>query len=492
MSRYVIGLVTCGSRAEARKLARAVLADKHAACVNILDGAESHYWWQGKLERSRECLLIIKTTGNHMNDVIKTIKANHSYDTPEIIFTPVAAGERRYLQWLRRCVVALAIPLTLPCRAASFDDWVAQLGSTNEETRAEAAEKIAQAGGPRAAKLFRDMLGSDNPERRQMAVVGLLQVSDADEDLQRARDRLKDDNSTVRWSAAVALGQSGRQEAVPWLQEAATNDANDEVREAAAEAASKLQASIRWLRSLPEAMKQAHELKKPVLAYFGLRGEPLCQQYEDGVLADKSVVDAAQEFVCVRLSLDEARKHDVRGAPTILVLDDRGNEMSRAAGWMDKSKLLAKLAETRRGKLTFLQARRQALQHPDDVPANWKVAETYLEEGREDLAEPHLRNVIAHDEQNRYGYTDNAMFALGYALGKRGQHAQSAFCMEQLLARWPQFKDKDKALYCLGLSQLATGQKDKGRATLEQLVASFPDSPTLESAKHALEKLADK
>ncbi len=492
MSRYVIGLVTCGSRAEARKLARAALAGKLAACVNILDRVESHYWWQGKLEHARECLLIIKTTDSKMNDLIKTIKANHSYDTPEIIFARLAGGERRYLQWLRRSVVALAIALTLPGRAESFDDWVAQLGSTNEETRAEAAEKIAQAGGPRAAKQFRDMLGSDNPERRQMAVVGLLQASDADEDLQRVRDRLKDDNSTVRWSAAVALGQSGRPEAVPWLQEAATNDANDEVREAAAEAASKLQASIRWLRSLPEAMKQARELKKPVLAYFGLRGEPLCQQYEDGVLADKSVVDAAQEFVCVRLSLDDARKHDVRGAPTILVLDDRGNEMSRAAGLMDKSKLLAKLAETRRGKLTFLQARRQALQHPDDVPANWKVAETYLEEGREDLAEPHLRNVIAHDEQNRYGYTDNAMFALGYALGKRGQHAQSAFCMEQLLARWPQFKDKDKALYCLGLSQLATGQKDKGRATLEQLVASFPDSPTIESARRALEKLGDK
>ena len=64
--------------------------------------------------------------------------------------------------------------------------------------------------------------------------------------------------------------------------------------------------------------------------------------------------------------------------------------------------------------------------------------------------------------------------------------------MEQLLKRWPEFKDKDKALYCLGLSQLALGQKDKGRATLEKLVAEFPESATVKSAKRALEKLGDK
>jgi periplasmic divalent cation tolerance protein len=463
MSRYVIGFVTCATRVEARKLARAILAGKHAACVNILGGVESHYWWQGKRQQSRECLLMIKTTGNKVKSVTQTIKTHHSYDTPEIIFTPVT-GERRYLQWIRRSVLALAL-MALPCRADVFDDWVKQLGSTNDEARADA---------------------SDNPERRQMAVVGLLQVSDADEDLERVRARLKDDNSTVRWSAAVALGQSGRQEAIPWLQEVA---GTNEVGEAATEAIAKLQASIHWLRSLPEALKEARQLKKPVLAYFGLRGDALSQQYEEGVLADKAVVDAAQEFVCMRLDAGEARQHDVRGAPTIVILDDRDNEMSRAAGLMEKEKLLAKLAETRRGKLTFLQARRQALQHADDVQANWKVAETYLEEGREDQAEPHLRNVINADIDNRYGYTDNAMFALGFALGKRGQHAAAAYCMEQLLAKWPEFKDKDKALYCLGLSQLATGQKDKGRATLEKLVAEFPDSATVKSAQHALEKL---
>ena len=103
-----------------------------------------------------------------------------------------------------------------------------------------------------------------------------------------------------------------------------------------------------------------------------------------------------------------------------------------------------------------------------------------------------MRNVIEHDEPNQYGHTDNAMFALGFALGKRGQYAQAVYSFEQLLARWPEFKDKDKTLYCLGLSRLALGQKDRGRAALEQLLREFPESSTVKTAQQALQKLGDK
>ena len=71
----VVGMVTCSSRTEARKLARAVLTKKLAACVNILDGAESHYWWQGKLEHAKECLLLIKTTKAQAQAVTRAIKS---------------------------------------------------------------------------------------------------------------------------------------------------------------------------------------------------------------------------------------------------------------------------------------------------------------------------------------------------------------------------------------------------------------------------------
>jgi periplasmic divalent cation tolerance protein len=495
-STYVVGFVTCASKVEARQLARAVLDRKLAACVNILSGAESHYWWRGKLECSKECLLLIKTTNNKTGDVMKVIKANHSYEVPEIIFAPIVAGDRNYLKWLRGAVAAVAILAAGVARANNVDALIQHLSSTNDEVRAVAASRLATVGGERVEKKFRQMLKAGGPEARQMAVVGLLQVSDAPEDLELVRGRLKDKSSTVRWSAVVALGQSGRQEAIPWLEDVAKNDASGDVKEAAAEAVKRLQNSIAWQRTLPAGLTEAKALKKPVLVYCFVRGAKYCEEFEDGLLRNREVVDAAQEFVCVRLDAgrhgDQLRKFDVRGAPTLLVLDAQGNEMNRVAGLVEKEKLLAKLGETRRGKLSFREARRLAGQDKADVAANWKVAETYLEEGREELARPYLQNVVAADAENQRGYTDNALFALGFSLGRRGQYAQSVVCLEHLLAKWPGFKDKDKALYCLGLSELAIGQKEKGRASLEQLVREFPNSSATGSAKKALEKLEGK
>lgn len=104
MSRYVVGLVTCSSRVEAREIARAVLAKKLAACVNIVGGVESHYWWRGKLETARECLLLIKTTRARVTAVTSAVKAAHGYEVPEIVFVPIVAGERNYLKWLQGSV----------------------------------------------------------------------------------------------------------------------------------------------------------------------------------------------------------------------------------------------------------------------------------------------------------------------------------------------------------------------------------------------------
>ncbi len=494
----VIGYVTCGSRTEARRVAAAILEAKAAACVNIVPGVESHYWWEAKLQKAVEFLLLVKTTRAKAAAVAQAVKAAHSYEVPEILFVPVSQGEGRYLRWLRGAVAGMVLwaGLAGQVRADATDDWIAKLGDADEEVRVEAAEKLSQAGGPKVEAQFRRLVASTNPEHRQVGVVGLLKVSDADEDMERVRKCLADESATVRWTAALTLGRSGWVEAAPWLSGLATNDAAESVREIAAEGAALLQAGVAWRRTLPAALQQAKELRKPVLAYFHVRGSEYCEKLASTVLADKEVVNASQEFVCVRIDAVRqaavAKRHDVRGAPTILVLDADENEMTRIAGAVERAKLLARLADARRGKLTLREARRSADQDKANVPANWKVAEAYLEDGREDLAERHLRNVIASDGENRYGYTDDALFALGYLLGKRGQHAQAVFAMEKLLTHWPAYKDADKGWYCLGLSRLALGQPDKARAALERVLSEFPQSPVVSSAKQALAKIGEK
>ena len=98
--RYRIGLVTCASIAEARKIGRSVVEKKLAACANIVPRIESIYRWKGNVERAREVLVVMKTTVNQLAQLEREVKRVHSYEVPEFIVLRVAAGSKEYLAWL--------------------------------------------------------------------------------------------------------------------------------------------------------------------------------------------------------------------------------------------------------------------------------------------------------------------------------------------------------------------------------------------------------
>ncbi len=103
-SGHQVCLVTAPDLKTARRLARAVLLQKVAACANLVPGLESHYWWQGKLEKSREVLIVFKTTRARYPALEAIIRENHPYDTPEIIALPIDSGYERYLSWISSSV----------------------------------------------------------------------------------------------------------------------------------------------------------------------------------------------------------------------------------------------------------------------------------------------------------------------------------------------------------------------------------------------------
>jgi periplasmic divalent cation tolerance protein len=99
-------LVTCGSRAEARRIAQAAVAKRLAACVNVATApVESLYRWKGKVERAREFLLVIKTTAARLRELEEEVARLHGYDVPEFLVIGVAGGSRRYLKWLSQSVL---------------------------------------------------------------------------------------------------------------------------------------------------------------------------------------------------------------------------------------------------------------------------------------------------------------------------------------------------------------------------------------------------
>jgi len=96
----VIVLVTAPEPRVARKIAKAVLKARLAACVNILPRIKSHYWWKGKLESGAEVLMIIKTTRAKLAALESKVLDEHPYDTPEVISFSLSSSNAKYLKWL--------------------------------------------------------------------------------------------------------------------------------------------------------------------------------------------------------------------------------------------------------------------------------------------------------------------------------------------------------------------------------------------------------
>jgi periplasmic divalent cation tolerance protein len=99
--RFVAVLVTAPDKKVARKLARVAVETRLAACANLIGGIESCFWWEGKIDMANETLILFKTTTALLRKLERLIVAQHPYETPEFIVVPLAAGNSRYLKWLR-------------------------------------------------------------------------------------------------------------------------------------------------------------------------------------------------------------------------------------------------------------------------------------------------------------------------------------------------------------------------------------------------------
>ena len=95
-----IVLTTAGSEQEAKKIARHLVENRMAACVNIVPQVASVYRWQGKVEEAPEWILLIKTTAAVFEKLRQAIVERHSYELPECICLTIEDGSSGYLEWI--------------------------------------------------------------------------------------------------------------------------------------------------------------------------------------------------------------------------------------------------------------------------------------------------------------------------------------------------------------------------------------------------------
>jgi periplasmic divalent cation tolerance protein len=100
MTDKMIVLSTCDSAEQAEKIARALVDERLAACVNVVPSVKSFYRWKGAVENASEWLLIIKSSRKLFDDLRAAIEREHSYEVPEVIALPITEASANYLSWM--------------------------------------------------------------------------------------------------------------------------------------------------------------------------------------------------------------------------------------------------------------------------------------------------------------------------------------------------------------------------------------------------------
>ena len=97
---YIIIFVTTKDRAEAEQLSQSLLKDRLIACANLVNPIDSFFFWQNKIERADECLIIMKSRLDLFKQVVERVKGLHSYEVPEVLAFPIVDGSKEYLDWM--------------------------------------------------------------------------------------------------------------------------------------------------------------------------------------------------------------------------------------------------------------------------------------------------------------------------------------------------------------------------------------------------------
>ncbi|MFP4012804.1 MAG: divalent-cation tolerance protein CutA [Chitinispirillaceae bacterium] len=99
---FVFAYITTKDNAQALSIGKALVQERLAACINVLDPMTSVYWWEGKLTENRETVLVAKAIKENFPALVERVKQLHSYECPCVVALPITDGSREYLQWIEQ------------------------------------------------------------------------------------------------------------------------------------------------------------------------------------------------------------------------------------------------------------------------------------------------------------------------------------------------------------------------------------------------------
>ncbi len=98
----ILAYITVPNREDGLRIGKALLETRLAACINLLDGMHAVYWWQGALEETQECVLLVKSSAARQDAITAKVRELHGYAVPCVVFWPLTGGNPDYLAWIEK------------------------------------------------------------------------------------------------------------------------------------------------------------------------------------------------------------------------------------------------------------------------------------------------------------------------------------------------------------------------------------------------------
>jgi len=263
-----------------------------------------------------------------------------------------------------------------------------------------------------------------------------------------------------------------------------------------AEAKKPVPAGITWTRAIDAALADAQAHHRPILLDMYTDWCEWCHALDDTTYADPTFVRFSKRFTMSRINAEvdtaTAARYHVSGYPTVLVLNEKGDEIDRVVGYARAPQFVAQVEDVLAGRNTLASILAQEAAHKNDPEFTYKLAESLNNHGRTDEARDHYLRFVSMDPKNVSGYTDDAYYSLARMARKQKDYASDRKYAQIILDRYPESDMMKPAFLEVGQGFRKDGQLAKARTIFLDYAKRFPDDGDAPWAREQADSLGVK
>ena len=252
---------------------------------------------------------------------------------------------------------------------------------------------------------------------------------------------------------------------------------------------------IPWEKDYHQALKKAQKENKPLVAYLFTDWCTYCQQMERETFSDVSLVKKiGKEYVWLKLNAETnqdgqrlQKEFGISGYPTTFILDSKGQEIDRVAGFLPPKKFEETLHQLINNPDSFGKALQKAQTKPQSAESQYAAAEKYFQRQNFEQAALHFLRVIGLDKKNSSQLTETSLFYLAVSLASQDKKEEALKEITRLEKMFPESEYLPDATLLQSQLHSSSGNEEKAKQIMDHFLLMYPDHPYTKQISEMLE-----